>query len=75
MTSKKKPRRETYYRVKSNEWILPVRRGYKMACCDCCLVHRLDFRVVKGRAQFRARRDNRCTAQLRRRQNVTVRQK
>lgn len=75
MTSEKRPDRSSYYHPKSNEWVQPIRKGYKMACCDCCLVHRLDFRVVKGRAQFRARRDNRCTAQLRRRQHVTVREK
>jgi hypothetical protein len=39
-----------------SRWLQPVRRGYLMACCDCGLVHRLDFRVVAGRAQFRAQR-------------------
>jgi hypothetical protein len=39
-----------------SRWIQPVERGYLMACCDCSLVHRMDFRVVEGRAQFRASR-------------------
>jgi hypothetical protein len=26
-------------------------------CCDCDLIHRLDFRLVDGRIQFRTRRD------------------
>jgi len=37
-----------------------------MACCDCNLVHDLEFRIRKGRVQFRARRNNRGTGQLRR---------
>ena len=56
-----------YPAVAPNGWVQPVKRNYGMACCDCGLVHRLDFRVKDGRAQFRARRDNRATAQLRRR--------
>lgn len=58
-----------YTQVKSNEWVTPVRKGYKMACCDCGLVHELDFRIVKNRIQFRARRHNRSTGQLRRHNN------
>lgn len=55
-----------YPAVTENEWVQPIKQGYGMACCDCHLVHRLDFRVVDGRVQLRARRDNRATAQLRR---------
>ena len=50
----------------SNEWVQPIRKGYKMACCDCGLVHDLDFRVHNKRIQFRARRNNRSTAMIRR---------
>lgn len=55
-----------YHRPRRGEWVQPIRRGYKMACCDCGLVHRLDFRVVNGRVQFRVFRDNRATAAKRR---------
>ena len=48
------------------EWIQPIKQGYKLVCCDCGLVHKLDFRVHKGRVQFRGDRDNRATAQVRR---------
>lgn len=48
------------------DWIQPVRRGYKMCCCDCGLVHNMDFRIHKGRAQFRVSRNNRSTAMVRR---------
>lgn len=55
-----------YERPKAGEWVQPIRRGYKSACCDCGLVHKMDFRVVNGRAQFRVFRDNRATAAMRR---------
>jgi len=48
------------------KWVEPVEAGYKMACCDCGLVHNLDFRVEDGRAQFRVFRNNRSTAMVRR---------
>jgi hypothetical protein len=48
------------------EWVQPIRKGYKMRCCDCGLVHKMDFRVKNGRIQFRAFRDNRSTGACRR---------
>lgn len=64
-----------YERPEAGEWIQPVRKGYKLACCDCGLVHTLDFRVSKGRIQFRVFRHNRATATMRRWSGVTVRTK
>lgn len=29
-------------------WVYPIMRGYKMACCDCGLVHEMRFAVVKA---------------------------
>ncbi len=62
----------TYERPKAGEWVQPVRSGYKMACCDCGLVHNMDFRIKEGRAQFRVFRNNRSTALMRRHRNITV---
>lgn len=56
----------TYEKPKRMEWVQPVRRGYKLACCDCGLVHTMDFRIYKGRVQFRADRNERSTGQMRR---------
>lgn len=64
-----------YERPKDHEWIQPVRKGYKMACCDCGLVHVLNFRVVKGRAQFNAARNNRSTALMRRHNGIKLKTK
>jgi hypothetical protein len=62
----------TYPKASENEWIQPSRKGYKMACCDCGLVHELDFRLYKGRIQLRGRRNNRATAQIRRRKHMIL---
>jgi hypothetical protein len=42
--------------------------NYKMACCDCSLVHIMRFEIEKstGRLIIRAWRDNRATGQMRR---------
>lgn len=45
--------------VASGEWVQPTKHGYKWKCCDCGLVHIMDFRVVKyakgkrAKVQFR----------------------
>jgi hypothetical protein len=57
-----------YVQVYNGEWIRPMpQTGHMMACCDCGLIHRMDFRVYKGKVVFRAYRDNRATANRRRR--------
>lgn len=62
----------TYAKPKTDEWVQPVRRDYKMGCCDCGLVHNLDFRIGDGRVQFRVRRNNRSTAMVRRHARIVV---
>lgn len=62
-------------------WVRPVMQGYKMACCDCGLVHDMDFRVMRqtgaieddiwvedgsAEVEFKVRRNNRSTGQMRR---------
>jgi len=53
-----------------SRWIQPVRKAYRLGCCDCGLVHDVDFKLVKlGKArliQLRVRRNNRSTALVRR---------
>jgi hypothetical protein len=60
-----------YPTLKAGEWVQPVRRGYGLACCDCGLIHKMNFRIVttkRGRfIQFQAFRDNRATAAHRKR--------
>lgn len=49
-----------------SRWVQPVRKGYKLCCCDCGLVHDMDFRIKDNRIQFRVARNNRSTAMVRR---------
>jgi len=60
-------KRIKYVQVYNGEWVEPKpQRGHKMRCCDCGLIHRIDFRVKNGKVQFRPFRDNRATAAYRR---------
>ena len=61
-----------YTKVKDGEWVQPVRRGYRMRCCDCELVHILDFRIKDGKIQLRARRDGRATGACRRKKVIVI---
>lgn len=47
------------------DWVQPVVSGYRMSCCDCGLVHNMEFRLHEGRIQFRASRHTRATAAMR----------
>lgn len=62
--------------AKDGEWIQPKMRGYLMSCCDCGLIHRMDFRIawnkketeVRGKfpvVQFRAYRSLKWTKIMR----------
>lgn len=57
------------------EWQTPIHgignKNYRLACCDCNLVHEMQFRVFKDKkgllsVKFRVKRNNRATAAKRR---------
>jgi hypothetical protein len=52
--------------ARDGEWIQPIKRGYRVSCCDCGLVHQIVFRIRDGRIQFKAVRDEVMTASNRR---------
>lgn len=63
----------SYGEVKPGEWLRPPKgKAFKMECCDCGLVHYLHFRVRKGRAEFKAYRNNKATAMIRRSRRLKV---
>jgi len=69
MTNKPKGRvgRSEYYHVTDGEWVEVPMRDHKDQCCDCGLVHRLNFRInAKGRIEVQAFRDARATNGARR---------
>ena len=41
-----KVKKTKYPALKDGEWVWPKMSGYKMECCDCGLIHKLDFIVV-----------------------------
>ena len=55
-----------YDQPEPGEWIMPKQTGYKLACCDCGLVHRFDFAVVDDHVEFRVWPARRETGQVRR---------
>jgi hypothetical protein len=55
-----------YTKQQDGDKIVPVMRGYKFMCCDCRLVHSLDFRIVGKNIEFTIRQDKRATAAARR---------
>ena len=59
-------KRTSYDVIWYGEWTRPRLRDFREQCCDCGLIHRLDFRIVGGRIEFRTRRDDRATAAARR---------
>lgn len=68
-----------FAKPKRGEWVQPIKRGYRLACCDCGLVHILNFRVVKYadgkrvKIQFQAFRDDKETKALRKKERIRVR--
>jgi hypothetical protein len=42
-----------YPPVKDGDQVTPKMRGYKMCCCDCGLVHKMDFDVLKVTKKFK----------------------
>lgn len=58
---------ETVDRNGWSRWVYPNPRNYRTACCDCGLVHDLQFRTKSGHIEVRFKRNNRATAGVRRR--------
>lgn len=48
------------------DWIHPSKKFFKMGCCDCGLVHDIQFRIDDAnQLNFRARRNEKATKKLR----------
>ncbi len=59
-------KREPYYQVTDGEWVRVVKRKFRDQCCDCGLIHVVDFRERDNALEVRSTRDNRATASSRR---------
>jgi hypothetical protein len=55
-------RKSAYYHVTDGEWIKVPKRNYKEQCCDCGLIHRMNFKTdEKGHIYIQTFRDSRAT--------------
>lgn len=66
-------KRESYHQVVDGEWIEIAMTDFREMCCDCGLVHTVDFRKRGRKFEMRARRDERATAAARRGKKRNVR--
>jgi len=48
--------RKPVVHVEDGEWVTIAWTGQHEKCCDCNLEHAVDYQVVDGKLQFRARR-------------------
>lgn len=62
MTKKKAKKIGGYLHAQDGEWIEVPMRGYKEQCCDCGLIHRMNFRLnARGKIEIQAFRDGPAT--------------
>lgn len=57
-----------YYHASDGEWIRVTKRNHREQCCDCGLVHRVNYRIVEGTIEIQTFRDPRATGGARRNQ-------
>lgn len=62
-----------YPDIQPGLWIQPT-RGFRFACCDCGLVHKISFRIIDGKIQMKVSRDNRATGQIRRWRKIKIKE-
>lgn len=47
-------------------WVKVVKRGFRLKCCHCHLIHDIDFRVHDGDIEIRVESNDRATKASRR---------
>jgi len=56
--------KSVYDEVEPNKWTVCT-KTFDLACCDCSLVHSIDWRIRQGKLQLRFRRNGPSTGGLR----------
>ena len=65
-------KKRDYYHITDGEWIQVPKRGFKEQCCDCGLIHKLNFKIdEKGNIHMQTFRDARATNGARKHFNFT----
>ena len=72
MARKKKPVKTEYKQIIEGEWFKRLRRDNREQCCDCGLIHIINYRIQKGHIEMQVFRDDRATAQVRRYNGIKV---
>ncbi len=50
-----------YHHIQEGEWFRPNKRGFREQCCDCGLVHTINFRLKDGHIEFQTFRNGPAT--------------
>ena len=58
------------YEPVGDDWFQPRHRRWKLQCCDCGLVHVIDFKIIDDGIWMRMGRDERATSAVRRAFNL-----
>lgn len=67
------PRKPRYVSIQIEENVWHALIDYdRSECCDCCLVHREEFKLESGRIFWRTRVDRRQTAIQRKKYGIKV---
>ncbi len=65
-----------YEIVFDGDWERAKMRGERQQCCDCGLIHIIDYRIVRNgkraEVEVRSRRDDKATARLRKRAGISI---
>lgn len=60
-------KRRPVTRIVDGEWVVISWLGQREQCCDCGLVHDVDYKVENGKLHFRAVRKDKETSRGRKR--------
>jgi len=66
------PKKRVYEQIHDGEWFRPQLTNNFERCCDCALVHRVEYRIIDGHIEIRCWRDERKTSALRRKSRLSV---
>lgn len=59
--------KSAYKHVQPGEWVAVPMKNHRDQCCDCGLVHRMNYRIRNGKLEIQAFRDGPATGGARRR--------
>lgn len=61
-----------YHQVHDGVWFKPTMKNHMEQCCDCGLIHKVEYRIVDGEIEYKAWRVKGETKEVRRRRRISV---